>query len=442
MASHPGAAETTYVETYELSAGASRVGPRTVSEPLNTPSGSLADLRIDYTRTERRFPWGTVVFVLLLVALGAGTVWWLKRPRPVEVRTMVVREAPATGAARTLLNASGYVVARREATVSSKVTGKVVEVNVEEGMIVPAGQILARLDDTNTAISLRLAEARREAAQAAQGETEARLELAKRELKRTRDLVQGGVAANAEIDPRDAEVKALEARSALQKREVAVVEREVEQCHQQLDDLIIKAPFAGVVTSKSAQAGEIISPVSAGGGYTRTGICTIVDMRSLEIEVDVNESYIQRVTAGQPVTATLDAYPEWQIPAKVIAIIPTANRDKATVKVRVGFEAQDPRVLPQMGVKVAFQAATDAAAVADSARASRVVVARSAVLRRNGDTVVFVVAGNQADRRVVTVEDAGQGDECVVRSGLATGERVIVEAPESLTAGALVQEKR
>ena len=198
-----------------------------------------------------------------------------------------------------------------------------------------------------------------------------------------------------------------------------VAERQVAYWEQQLDDTIIRAPFSGIVTSKNAQPGEMISPISAGGGFTRTGICTIVDMESLEIEIDVNESYINRVGAGQAVEATLDAYPEWKIPCKVIAIIPTADRQKSTVKVRVGFDKLDPRILPEMSVKVAFREAGGSGPVAGRT----VIVPKAAVQQQDGRDVVLVVQSGRAERRAVTVSKT-RLDEVVISAGVAAGERV------------------
>jgi RND family efflux transporter MFP subunit len=372
----------------------------------------------------------------LLVALGiAGALWWQSGARAVPVRTVAARElAAANGGERTLLNASGYVVARRQATVSAKLTGKIAEVLVDEGMRVQAGQVLARLDASNLEASLKLAEAQAQAAQAALAETQVRLELAEREWRRIQELADTGVASEADLDQARAEVNSLRARLERQRAEVAVGERQVAVLLQQLEDLVIRAPFDGVVTTKDAQPGEMVSPVSAGGGFTRTGICTIVDMTSLEIEVDVNESFINRVQPGQPVEAVLDAYPDWKMPARVKAIIPTADRQKATVKVRVSLEALDPRILPQMGVKVAFR---DTVTVA--AGKPLVTVPKDAVQTEQGRSVVWVVSQGRAERRAVTLGER-RNDELTVLAGLAVGERVATSNLQALSDGARVKE--
>jgi RND family efflux transporter MFP subunit len=378
---------------------------------------------------------GLIAGVVVTVILAVGLVWWLRQPQPVSLRTAVAREISGTSAERTVLNASGYVTARREATVSSKVTGKVTEVLIEEGVKVEAGQILARLDDTNVQASLQLARAQLEATKTALEETRVRLKEAESAWQRQGNLIKGQVATQADYDRAEMEAMALRARLAQQQTDVVVAERTVAIWQQQADDTIIRAPFAGVVTSKNAQPGEMISPMSS-GGFTRTGICTIVDMESLEIEIDVNESYINRVTAGQPVDATLDAYADWKIPGTVIAIIPTADRQKSTVRVRVAFNRLDPRILPQMAVKVAFQ--ENSAAPAAASRA--VVVPKSAVRNHDGRDVVFVIQGGRAERRAVTVAVVIDQD-ARLSAGLAAGERVALDPTPSLTDGAPVQER-
>ncbi len=403
---------------------------------MTPPKHSLDDLKI-HRRSEaasRSRGWLMGLLVLLLL-LGAGGVAWLKRPKTIEVQTVLARSAAGNSGERTVLNASGYVTARREATVSSKVTGKVMEVLVEEGMRVKEGQILARLDDVNVRASLQLAEAQLESARSALAETRARLRQAELEFTRAGELVKGQVAPQAELDRAEAEAKALAARLEQQQKQVTVAERELALWQQQVEDTIIRAPFTGIVTSKNAQPGEMISPISAGGGFTRTGICTIVDMESLEIEIDVSESYINRVQAGQPVEATLDAYPSWRIPCKVIAIIPTADRQKSTVKVRVGFDQLDPRILPEMSAKVAFREAAGAGA----AVAPAVIVPKSALQQQDGRDVVWVVQNGRAERRAVTVS-LTVGEETQLSAGVSAGEKIVARVPTGLTDGANLKE--
>ncbi len=385
-----------------------------------------------------RTPWLIATIIALLVV---GLVaWWLMRPKAIAVRTAMARAVAMEngGSARTLLNASGYVTARRAATVSSKVTGRVIDVLVEEGMKVEEGQVLSHLDASNVTVNLRLAEAQLEAARVALGEVEANLALAEKNYERSSALSEANVVSVSDLDRAVAERAALQARLARQRSEILVAEQQVATWQQQVDDTIIRAPFAGVVTSKNAQPGEMISPISAGGGFTRTGICTLVDMSSLEVEVDVNESYINRVQPDQPVAVTLDAYPDWRIAARVIAIIPTADRQKATVRVRVGFEQLDPRILPDMGLKVAFQETETRSAPTGVAR-SAVVVPAGAV-RRSGDRdVVWIVRDGRVERRAVNVA-ARHGDEVTVAAGLSGGEKVVIQAPDTIADGVRVTE--
>ncbi|HSP90091.1 MAG TPA: efflux RND transporter periplasmic adaptor subunit, partial [Vicinamibacterales bacterium] len=273
------------------------------------------------------------------------------------------------------------------------------------------------------------------ASRLAAAETEVRLKEARQTLDRSRALVRDGISGQADLDRAEAEVDALTARLELTREQVTVAGRQVALRQADLDDTVIRAPFSGVALSKDAQPGEMVSPVSAGGGFTRTGISTIVDMSSLEIEVDVNESFINRVTPGQRVEATLDAYPDWRIPGHVITIVPTADRQKATVLVRIGFEQLDPRILPDMGVKVAFMGAPGPAG-ASPAR-PRLTALRAAIRTDQGQSVVFVVVEDRVERRAVRVGGAS-GDQIEIVSGLAAGERVVVEGPPELANGSRV----
>ena len=404
---------------------------------MSSPKPTLDELRIERSAKPERQPkgWTIPVFVVVGIVVVAALVWWFTRGKAVEVRTLVAREVTASGGDRTVLNASGYVTARRAATVSSKVTGKVVEVLVEEGVHVKEGQVLARLDDTNIKTGLGVAEAQWESAKTALDETRAQLKQAELEFRRATDLAKQKIASQSDLDRAESEANTLKARLARLQREVTVAERNVASWQQQLDDTIIRAPFAGIVTTKNAQPGEMISPMSV-GGFTRTGICTIVDMDSLEIEIDVNESYINRVVTGQPVEATLDAYPEWKIPCKVIAIIPTADRQKSTVKVRVGFDKLEARVLPEMGVKVAFRE------IGGGATTSRaVVVPKGAVRNQDGRDVVFVVQNGKAERRAVSISST-RDDDVTLSAGVSAGEQVIVDSPAGLADGAAIKEKK
>ena len=377
--------------------------------------------------------WWIPVLVIALAAAAVGA-WLATRSTAVEVVVATAREV-RIGSQQTVLNASGYVTARRKATVSSKVTGKVLEVLIEEGMEVREGQVLARLDDSNVRASYRLSEAQLEAARAELAETRVRRHEAALELARSESLVERQITSQAALEAAAANLGSLDARLASQAEGVRVAEQALAVARQFLDDTVIRAPFTGIVVAKNAQPGEMISPISS-GGFTRTGIGTLVDMTSLEIEVDVNEAYINRVVPDQPVEATLDAWPDWKIPGQVIAIIPTADRQKATVQVRVGFDTLDPRILPDMGIKVAFQGA----AVEDGSPSTAVVVPRAALRSDGGKDIVLVVADGAVERRAVRLSDS-VSDEAVVQSGLAAGERVVLEGPADLKDGDMIKER-
>jgi RND family efflux transporter MFP subunit len=394
----------------------------------------LKELRIDRNgRPPRSRGRRLVVAVIVVLVLAAGA-WlaWARLSVP-AVRTVAARAAaPAAGGAGSVLDASGYVTARRAATVSAKITGKVTEVLIEEGQRVAEGDVLARLDDTETRAQLGLARAQLAAARSQEGEIRALLEQAERDYTRQQELFRRQLVAAQALDAALAQRNTLRAKLAAHEEQVRVATESVRVAEVALDNTVIRAPFGGVVVNKAAQPGEMISPISAGGGFTRTGIGTIVDMDSLEIQVDVNESFIGRVTPGQPVEATLNAYPDWKIPASVIAIIPTADRSKATVKVRIAIKARDARIVPDMGVRVAFLDAQPAASRAP-ARAA-VLVPADAVRAEGTAGVVFVHAGERVARRSVTLGRT-VGAEREVLTGLQTGERVVISPPASLEDG-------
>jgi RND family efflux transporter MFP subunit len=394
----------------------------------------LASLHIDHSAragSSRRGVWIVVLIAIVVIAVAGWA--WTTRVDAIAVKTGEVKAQTGGGAAAgAVLNASGYVTARRRATVSSKVTGKVLEVFVEEGRAVRKGQVLAKLDDSQVRASLAVGEAQLETARRGAAEDEARLREAELTLGRREQLVKEQVISKSELDSARAEADSLKARIAVANQQIRVAESVVSQRRTDLVDMEVRAPFDGVAISKDAQPGEMISPVSAGGGFTRSGIATIVDMSSLEIEVDVNESYINRVHAGMPVEAVLDAYPDWRIPAHVIATIPSADRQKATVKVRIGFEELDPRILPDMGVKVSFlnqRPASDAAAARP-----RLIVPKGAVRSADGRSIVFVMHDDRVERRAVSVGST-LGDQTEVLSGVNAGDRVVIEGPQTLKDG-------
>lgn len=369
---------------------------------------------------------------VLLLAVIAG-VYALLRDNAVEVETATAITAAGGSISAAVLNASGYVVARRQATVSSKVTGKVAEVFIEEGMAVKEGQMLARLDETTARPVQALAQRQLEAARMNLEEVQVRLTEAQRTLARSKKLWTDKLISESQLDTAQSEVNALAARLAALKSEVAVADGALRVRNQDIEDLLVRAPFDGVVVSKDAQPGEMVSPISAGGGFTRTGIATIVDMDSREIEVDVNEAFINRVKPVQRTEAVLDAYPDWTIPSHVINIVPTADRQKATVRVRIGFDTLDPRILPDMGVKVSFL--DDAPRTETSAVARPSVRLPTTAVFKEGDTsYVWRLNGKHAERVAVSLggERDGQID---VLSGINGGDVIVVKPVNGLAEG-------
>lgn len=372
-----------------------------------------------------------VAVILLLLAMKLG----MRSAAAVEA--VAARSASPSGAGATaVLDASGYVTARRKSTVAAKITGRVTDMLVDEGMRVEAGQVLARLDDAEIRAQLEVDRANREVAARSAQEAAVTLSDAERTLWRNQELRAKGFSTQEDLDRATTAVDAARARLAVTRQQLEAATRQVDLTERQLDNCTVRAPFSGIAISKDAQIGEIVSPMSAGGGFTRTGISTIVDMNSLEIEVDVNESFIARVEPGQVVDAVLDAYPDWHIPAKVRTTIPSADRQKATVKVRISFDALDPRILPDMGIKVSFlRAANESADAATSA-----LVPKSAVREDSGKKIVFVIRDGKAERRAVaTGLDIGPDTE--IRAGVSPGELVIVSGPEELVDGQKVEIK-
>ncbi len=403
---------------------------------MTDPSQQISQLRIDRSNATAAKGRGIWLILPLAIAVIAGVLWLAfgTGNRAVVVETETARKPPSIAAAGSVLDASGYVVARREATVSSKLTGKVREILVEEGMRVEADQVIARLDDATQQAELALARAQVESARAGLQETEALLRGARLERDRFRDLAARKLTSTASVDAAEANFDSLAARLEFGRENVKVAERAAALSQDALENMTIRAPFGGMVVSKNAQPGEMISPVSAGGGFTRTGICTIVDMESLEIEVDVNEAYIQRVSPAQRVSATLDAYPDWQIPAEVIAIVPTADRQKATVRVRIGFLERDERILRDMGAKVAFLGA-DTVAEPES-MVNGVLIARESLQQdAAGDYVWRVSNDGKVERRMVVLGSSADRDRVLIADGLSAGDTVVRSSEKPLTAG-------
>jgi RND family efflux transporter MFP subunit len=377
----------------------------------------------------------TVLPFLILAGIGAAAFAFRSQKPVVEVITA----AKADSSERlSLLNASGYVTPRRRATIAAKITGRVTGVFFDEGTHVRQDQLLATLDDSDVKRALASAKADANSSQSAIADWVVQLKNAKTELRRAEELQKAGVQTQQALDTATTAADSLNAKIDLAKNQVLAAEARINEAQQAVDNTVIRAPFDGIVVSKDAQVGEMVSPISAGGGFTRTGIATIVDMNSNEIEVDVNESYIARVEPNQPVTATLDAYPDWQIPCKVRTVIPTADRQKATVKVRISFLKLDPKILPDMGVKVSF---LSEAPVAAKGPEPKTYVPKSAVRGDGANPYVFLVHDGKVERRAVRL-GTDRGTDVAIMAGVMPGDTLVASGPPSLQDGDKVEIKK
>ena len=407
---------------------------------MNTSADLLKELRIDRKAApppSRRGLWIALGIVVALL-LVAGAAWAIfGRDRGIEVKTATVQAIGSGGASASVLDATGYVVARRMATVSSKITGKVLEVLIEEGQSVEEGEVMATLDPVDADADRALAASQLAAARSQIGGVQAQLHEAELDVGRLGKLVGQQLVSKSQYDQSVAQRDALRAQLTTAQRNARVAADRLAIADNGVDNTIVRAPFAGVVTAKAAQPGEIVSPLSAGGGFTRTGIGTIVDMDSLEVEVDVGEAFIGRVKPKMPVEATLNAYPDWKIPAEVIAIIPAADRGKATVKVRIALKVKDPRIVPDMGVRVSF---LEAAKPASAQQPQGVRVPTAAIVERNGQDVAFALddEGSHVEQRALKTGLA-MGDDRQVLSGLVAGDAVVLDPPDEMKDGARVR---
>jgi RND family efflux transporter MFP subunit len=405
----------------------------------------LKELRIDHherdeARSRPGWLWPLVAAVVLLVVGGGGAAWYLLQ-RPLAVQTATA-SAPGAGGAGAVLQATGYVTARRAATVSAQITGTLTQVLIEEGDRVAKGQVLARLEDSAWRASLNVAFANVAASQAQVAQAQAQLNQAEADARRQEELAASGMMSRQAAEQARTAVHTAAAMLEARKRENDAARAQAAAAQVNFDYTVIRAPFAGIVTVKAAQVGEIISPLSAGGGFTRTGVGTIVDMDSLEVDVDVNEAFIGNVRPEMPCEAVPEAYPDWKIPARVIAIVPAADRGKATVKVRVALEQKDKRLVPDMGVRVSFLGERPKAAPAGGPKG--VLVPPQALAQRDGATVVFVVGeGGRVQQRGVKPASQDVGTMKLIPEGLKAGETVVVSPPAALHDGSdVTTEKR
>ncbi|RUL64070.1 efflux RND transporter periplasmic adaptor subunit [Dyella dinghuensis] len=403
-------------------------------------SDLLKELRIERHQREEhsggsgRWPWivGAIVLVLLVVGFGG---WWMLGHRAVAVHTATAVAAANDPGAGAVLQATGYVTARRQATVSAQITGTLTEVLIEEGDRVKKDQVLARLDDSEYKAALDTAVAQARAAHALVNQFQAQLAQNLRDAARDDELVKQGLVSRQATEQARTLADSTRAQLGSQEKQAVAADAEVVEAQVNYDYCVVRAPFDGVITTKDAQVGEIISPFST-GGFTRTGVGTIVDMDSLEVDVDVNEAYIGRVTPKMTAEAVLDAYPDWRIPAHVIAIVPAADRGKATVKVRVAMEQKDARIVPDMGVRVSFLEAKQTAATPGP---KGVFVPEKAIVQRDGNASVFIVADGKVRQQTVQPSTQDFGDKRLIPTSVNAGDVVVVSPPDDLHDGSEVK---
>jgi RND family efflux transporter MFP subunit len=409
---------------------------------MNSNAELLRQLKIDKQHKEAPGggpPWGRIAAIAgaaVLVLALAGGAWLAFGHRPVEVQTATAVAPASASQAGAVLQATGYVTARRQATVSAQITGTLTDVLIEEGDRVKKGQVLARLEDNALRASLQSAQANAAAAHASVAQAEAQLDQALRDATRQEALVGRGLVSKQLAEQARTQANTNRAQLNTARRQAQAADSQVGVSQVNLDYTVVRAPFDGVITDKAAQVGEIVSPLSAGGGFTRTGVGTIVDMDSLEIDVDVNEAYIGRVQPAMAAEAVLDAYPDWRIPAHVIAIVPAADRGKATVKVRVALESKDARIVPDMGVRVSFLERREQA---NTVAPKGVMVPANAIVQRDGKDVAFTITDDKARRHDVTAAKDAVNDLRLVTAGLAAGDTVITTPPDTVTDGTAVR---
>lgn len=391
-------------------------------------------LREEHGQGPGRWPWivGGVVLVLVSIALVA---WFVVGRRAIEVQTAQAQSPVANAAAGAVLQATGYVTARRQATVSAQITGTLIDVLIEEGDHVKQGQIVARLDDSQYKAALDAARTTAAASHALVSQFQAQLAQSERDAVRNEGLAVKGLVAKQIAEQSRTLVDSTRAQLLSQQRSAASADAQVVVARVNFDYCVIRAPFDGVITTKDAQVGEIISPFSAGGGFTRTGVGTVVDMDSLEVDVDVNEAYIGRVKPNMPAEAVLDAYPDWKIPAHVIAIVPAADRGKATVKVRVALEKKDARIVPDMGVRVSFLEQKQEEPKAQANAPQGALVPTTAIAQRDGHSVVFIVSSDTVQQRSVSTAASKIGDQSLLPTGVQVGDTVVVSPLAELKDG-------
>jgi len=402
---------------------------------MTNPRPDLGRLRIDRSQPDpgprRAFAWAGG---LALVAAGfIGAVYFYFRPGGGQDVKVARVELSGSGSNTSGITANGYVVARTRASVSSRISGRLATLAVEEGSVVRRNQILARLENAEYTAAVAQAVADSLRAEAALAEAETTRRQLDRDLARARDLLARRLEAERTVEDLESQLAAADARIGMQRAQVAAAAASIAYARANLENTFIRAPFDGTVLRKDAEVGEVVAPVATGGGLTRGAVVTMADLETLEVEVDVNEAYIAQITDAQPTRIVLDAYPAVSFNGEVRQIVPTADRQRATVQVKVSITDRDPRILPEMGARVEFLAPDTAAADAPA----RIFLPAEAVRTDGAATVVWVVRDGVVNR--VEIE-AGpvSGGRREVRSGLSGGETVVIGPPQGLVDGGKV----
>jgi len=402
--------------------------PRSRSEPMSATPPDLSSLRIRRDEPGRSRGTGggarRVVIAVVALAIAAAAVAFALRPTALAVDLGAAEASGGGVATASGITANGYVVARTKASVAAKISGRMDYLGVHEGSTVKKGEVIARLESGDQQAALN-------SARANVGQIEAQLGQARRDLTRSESLAAQKVLSDADLENARTKVQVLEAQ-------LNAAHAVFEQAEVDLENTRVRAPFDGTVLRKDAEVGEIVAPSSAGGGLTRTAIVTMADLATLEVEVDVNEAYIAQIQNGQAARITLDAYPDTSFNGRVRQVVPTADRQKATVQVKVSILDRDPRILPEMGAKVVFVRGSDKL-MAVAAR--RVEVPAAALVREGTAARVWVVEDGRARSR--TVDPGPEHDGKVeIRSGLSGGESVVLRPPAGLKDGARVRAAR
>jgi RND family efflux transporter MFP subunit len=380
------------------------------------------------------------------LVLGVAIVLWLRGGSavPVQVVTVGAREAVGggggdAGGAGVGVVANGYVVARTKAAVSAKIPGRLASLGVSEGSFARKGDVIARLDNADYTAAVGQAEAQVATARATLIELTADRDQLQREFARVRDLhtQNPNLVSQQEVEAADSRARQGDARVQAQQARVEAAAAALRLAQANFENTVIRAPFTGTVLRKEAEVGEVVAP-SVGGGLTRGAVVTMADLSTLEVEVDVNEAYIARVGSAQPARITLDAYPDTTFRGRVRQVVPTADRQRATVQVKVAILEHDPRILPEMGAKVEFLEEAALRAAAGPVAPRRLTVPAAAIRSENGRAVAWLVREGRLERREV---DAGpvSGSLREIRSGLSGGEVLLVGGVENPRAGQRVR---